>query len=213
MPAKPPVADVVRLAIKQTRATRTQVNICYVKATLKSGSFAMLQADVQAITDAVFTAWGGNIMPQLTTDTTLVEVDGTDLSGPTGATAIHTGSVAGGLAGTALPSNVALCVSWKESLHYRGGHPRSYMGGVSATFLADVRHVTTTFQGVMQSAANNFRTAVNSAAASTNVASWALSGVHYSLNKVAQTPPLVTTISGAAVDTRLDSQRRRLGKA
>lgn len=85
------------------------------------------------------------------------------------------------------------------------------MGGVSDTFIADPRNLTSSFAGIMASAAANFRTAVN-ALSSTAASSYALAGVHYRLADAAQTPPLVTAISGASVNTRLDSQRRRLGK-
>jgi len=211
MPPKPAVSEVIRCAVKTNRLGKDQINVFYVKGTFPGDFGAFTQANLDAVSAGVFTAFHDQLLVQLTTDTNLVECLAVDLSSVTGLTSLHTGSGAGGLGGTAMPSNVALCVSWKEALHYRGGHPRSYMGGVSATFLADVRHVTTSFAGIMQTAANNFRTAVN-AIASPGVTSFALVGVHYTLGKVPRVPPLVTPVLTASVNTRLDSQRRRLGK-
>jgi len=211
MPPKPAVADVFRCAVRTTRSGRDQVNVFYLHGILRSGFFGYDQVDADAVALGVFNAYHDNLLPQLTTDTTLDDCTAVDLTNNTGVVGVHSGSGSGGLAGVALPSNVALCVSWRESLHYRGGHPRSYMGGVSGTFLADPRHVTTSFAGIMSTAALAFRTAVN-ALTSTAASSYKLSGVHYRLADAVQTPPLVKDITGVLVNTRLDSQRRRLGK-
>jgi len=211
MPPKPFVADVFRCAVKTARASRTQINTFYVHGVLRSGFFGYAQVDADSVSAGVFAAFHDNLLPQLTSDTTLIDCEVIDLTNITGVGSVHAGSGTGGLGGAPLPANVAICVSWHEALHYRGGHPRSYMGGVSDTFIADPRNLTSSFAGIMASAAANFRTAVN-ALSSTAASSYALAGVHYRLADAAQTPPLVTAISGASVNTRLDSQRRRLGK-
>jgi hypothetical protein len=211
MPPKPPVADVFRVAVRTNRTGRDQINVFHLHGLLRAGFFGFDTADAQSVADGVFSAFHDTLLPQLTTDTTLIDCSVVDLTNITGVVGVHTGSGTGGLAGTAMPSNVSLCVSWKEALHYRGGHPRSYLGGVSATFLADVRHVTSSFAGIMTTAALAFRTQVNTLT-STAASAYTLSGVHYRIGGAVHTPPLVVPISAVAVNTRLDSQRRRLGK-
>jgi len=113
----------------------------------------------------------------------------------------------------ALPANVALCISWQLSQRYRGGHPRTYIAGIAEGQQQDnVSWKTSTTQAA-RDFANTFHQAVNSIAHG-NFSSCHLGTVSFQRHKEWRTPSLFRDfVPGAAgVDSRIDSQRRRLGR-
>jgi hypothetical protein len=133
-----------------------------------------------------------------------------NLSSDTGATTVL---ALGGTPGTPAltsPNSLACCVTWKIDRHYRGGHPRSYIGPVSNAFMENQTTFTSAFVGTMLTSANAFRTAVNSIAISGGSAE--LVAVHRVRSGAQLAVPLISPITTAAVDSRVDTMRRRLGR-
>jgi hypothetical protein len=169
------------------------------------------QAQIDGLASGIYSAWTTTFLPLQANGLTLTEVLCMQLATTGGVTGVHTGSSGGGdISSGNLPNSAACCVSWIEGAHYRGGHPRTYLGGFKNGILADTRHFSAGFTSSMTSAANSFLSAVN-ALLGGNV--WHLGCVHYH-GKVLTTPgvPRFLPFTGATVNSRLDSQRRRLGK-
>lgn len=162
-----------------------------------------------ALVTGIRNSWKSRFLPRLSNGFVLGNVDGQDLTGPTGLFVSVAGSDGGGnISGTNLPINVAMCVSWHIPRHYRGGHPRMYLGGLKTSDTADPGHWDETVRTGMQTAAQGF---VADLAALTPP-STGLCTVHYRMHNVALAVPLVDLVTTATIDARIDTQRRRLGK-
>jgi hypothetical protein len=154
-------------------------------------------------------------LPLMSEDSTLQECSATYF--PTGSPLVvvgdHTGSDAGGdTGGDNLPASVAAVVSWQAGVYWRGGKPRTYIGGLKADTLNDVKTLDPTFVTNLVSDGVNWISACN-ALASGNFDSVQFGLVSFVSGGVDRSPPLFFPIVGATVHSRIDSQRRRLGKS
>jgi hypothetical protein len=175
-----------------------------------SGSVALSAID--AVTDGVVTAFQTHFIPLMNTNTLLEGGQGVfwDASGEREVTA--DASAAGeDDSGTALPANCALGISWKTAGHYRGGHPRTYMVGLNQTALEDVTRFSGAAQTAWQSAAAGFRAEVNALDSTPTITAVTFSCMSFVRAGNWRTPPVHLHITGESVDSRLDTQRRRLG--
>jgi hypothetical protein len=169
------------------------------------------QTEMDALATAVRNAWKSTFLPLQANGYQLGQVLCEQLATIGGLTSVATGADSGGdISSGNLPNQVACCVSWLENAHYRGGHPRTYVGGFKQGVMADTVNFSATFRTQMQTAAVNYLAAVN-AAAGGNV--WHLGCVHYH-GKVLTAPgvPRFLPFTGSTVNSRIDTQRRRLGK-
>lgn len=173
---------------------------------------AVALADIDAATDKVRQEWQEHFLPLLNTNVELLGAQGVfwDASGERVVDSDATG-VGEHDTGVALPANCAAGISWKVASHYRGGHPRNYLPGVSSDMLADVTRFTGTFQNALQSAAAGFRTQVNQWAGQGSIVGIEFGCMSFVRNGAWRTPPVFLPINGESIDTRLDTQRRRLG--
>lgn len=161
--------------------------------------------------------WDTALSAILTTSVTLNTVRGLDLSAPDAPqSASDVQAAVGDLVGTAPPVNVAMCVSWLVNYRWRGGHFRTYFpagavqsiqGGNSwtSTALTNGRLAVTTFLTNM-----NAMTAGSTSGHLVGVKRWRTEV--RGQPPVEINPPLVLPFVGAIVDSRIDSQRRRLGR-
>jgi len=207
MVALPFAAGVARIVVKQNQAG---VNVFNVLHAVDPNHLAWQPSELTALATAVRTSWVTNVIPLQASSLVMTDVTCTDLGFETGAEATVTGNTAGTGIGTALASSTAICWSWKISRRYRGGHPRTYIGGTLVTQASTPNTMTTAAQTSHINAATALRSAVNGV--SVGVSTARLCVVHYTRAKATLAVPLVSEISGVSVDTRLDSQRRRLGR-
>lgn len=168
-------------------------------------------SDLNTLSTSLAGIWNTRFAPLVDAGTTLTLTDLQDLSGPTGAYGSSNVSHVGTSSGFALPNNVALVVSWKTTLHYRGGHPRTYLVGLVYSDLVDSRNWSGTKVTATTTAMNSFITDVG-ALTSTSTGGLSLVMVSYHSHKVLRPNGLPFLITAAAVHTRVDSMRRRLGK-
>lgn len=209
MPPLPPLPGAVRIRIQQSMAG---VNLQQVQHAIRSGAqVPWTQADVDVLAGNVRAVWVNNFIPLQVTALTLGSVVVEDLSSATGPVGTATGSTAGTDAGAPLSANAAACISWKINRRYRGGHPRMYVGGIAQTRLSNANTWLPAFVTAVDAAAEAFRTAVNATVLSGG-GNAQLAVVHYRANGLPLVPPQASLISSAVVDTRVDSQRRRLGR-
>lgn len=141
----------------------------------------------------------------------------TDISSETGAAGIDTVQRAGAAAGTTLPAGTAMCVSWKIARRYRGGHPRTYLGGISANAQFDARQWTLSAATAQQAHALTFLGYVNtlSTPSTGNITLGSFSyykGMDALHNPILRPVPVFDPFISTHVDQRIDSQRRRNGR-
>jgi hypothetical protein len=207
MPPNKPVPNVARLVFNGALHGQSVVNTFHVRRPTGGWPVTSLAA-VATLARAAFAA---RFIPLVTNAYVLSTVTATDLSSDTGEVADATGSTPGTSTGTSLPPNVALCVSWLIGRHYRGGRPRMYFGG-----LANTRVVTTnarlwqeTDRANWQTAAAGFLDDLDDVIVEGEPV--AAVAVHRERQRAQLDVPLVSNITAARVDPRVDSQRRRLG--
>lgn len=207
MVALPPVPGVAKVIVKQTLASVNVFNVLHVAGPTPSswsgGGLAGLASSIRS-------AWVTNVIPLQASAVTLTDVQCVDLSSDLGEEGTATGSTAGGLAGAPLPANVCVCWSWKIARRYRGGHPRTYIAGTHSSQVSNANTLTPGARTAHLAAATALRTAINSIPVIGSTAR--LVCVHYVRGKAVLPVPLVSDVLSAAVDDRLDSQRRRLGR-
>jgi hypothetical protein len=122
-------------------------------------------------------------------------------------------NVAGGSTGPVAAANVACCITWQVQTHYKGGHPRTYLAGIPDTGIQDNTTWVTAYRVNIAAAANQFHFAVN-AISHGAFSSSHLGTVSFQLNKLWRDQPVFRDFvhPNATVDSRIDSQRRRLGR-
>jgi hypothetical protein len=207
MAPRPPIPGMAKVIVKQTISGVPAFNIFHVDAL---PALQWTASELASLASAVRSAWVTNFIPLQTGQLVLNDVTAIDLSSDTGAEGSATGSTTGTNVGTALSANAAACITWKIPRRYRGGHPRSYIAGHSTGMTTNANTWTASHVTNVTNAALALRTAIN--AVTTGSGTVKMVCVHYRKNKVDLTTPLVDAVSGAVVDTRIDSQRRRLGR-
>lgn len=207
MPTLPFVPGVAKVIVKQTIAGQNAFNVLHVDGGAGTG---WSSTELNALAAAVRSAYVTNFIPLQTLQLTLSEVTAIDLASETGPSGIATGSTAGAVGTGALSANAAIGITWQIARRYRGGHPRTYIAGPVSTQTSDARQLTTTAQTSYLNAATALRTAINGVTTSAGTAKFCC--VHYYRNGALLATPLVSQIIGVAVDRRIDSQRRRLGR-
>lgn len=215
MPAQKPVVGVARIAIGGAISGVPWVNIFHVRHEPLS---AWSTATLQDLVDTVRASYVTRFAPVINSQASIGDAEVVDLSSELGAAAVGVGSHVGTMSGTGFTSQVAQCVTWAISRRYRGGHPRTYLpppstsattGGTANTW--SPTHVTN-----VNAAVTGFRNDVNTADYAG--VGGTLVCVHRFRTEVTGEPPvildppIVDVITSGSVDTRVDSQRRRLGK-
>lgn len=117
-----------------------------------------------------------------------------------------------GQTGIALPASASICISWHVAQRYRGGHPRTYLPGMSQQSMQDVQHWAASYADAIRVTADQFHLDINTHTAGT-FGPFHLGTVSFVLRNAWRTPPVFRdfTTASALVDTRIDTQRRRLG--
>ena len=208
MPRQELVPFVARMVVSGAADGVSIVNIFHVKGTAAGGAFT--QGELDNLTNAFASSFKTRFQSMFANAYAFQNVVATDLSTTFGvvSTATMTGNGSAGV--TSAPNNVCIGLSWKIARHYRGGHPRTYIGPIAT---AQVGTGTT----ILAAAVTNAKAA--GAGLISDVVAIAGSGAPAQLVAVHRIsagailkPPLVDTITAVGVDSRIDSQRKRLGK-
>lgn len=206
MAALLPAPGIARVVIHGSMGNAVTANVMHVRS---STGDPWPAADLLALATGIRAAYVTNFIPRHSSTFHLKEVVAQDLSSDTGPISTFTGDTAGANGGVAFPAQVALCVSWTTDLHFRGGHCRSYFGGFAVTDAQDSTTWSSTVVTAWASAAVAFSNAIKALPPGGGPQLGMLSRVK---NNVPRVPPLFQAVTGARVDTRIDTQRRRLGK-
>jgi hypothetical protein len=165
-----------------------------------------------AIVSAFFNAWEARVLPPLSHTYVLELVTATYLGDIVTPTASLAGPAPGGDASSPLPLQCAAVVKWNIASRYRGGHPRSYLPGITDGSTLDRRTLTSAAVTALQLAMTEFAGDVN-----LNLPTgWEFGTVHRfgppcgALPNAQCVAPSVEVIGGPIVDSVLGTQRRRL---
>lgn len=202
-----PVAQVVKLIVSSDVAGETVNNIFHVQ--LPSPATV---ADVNYLAAAVLTSYQNRFKTRMTTAIQIDQCEAVALDSSSAPAGVSVSPLRGTITtATSVPNNVSGILSWKTPLRYRGGHPRSYMPGLSQGDLDDQRNWTLSATALLAAAGAGFRTDLNAMSPpDAGVADMCV--VHYSRAHVALTPPQIESIIGVQAEQAIGSQRRRLGR-
>lgn len=214
MPIPVPPNGVMQVAIHGVNQDVPWACIMHLKA-LHTG--APSSADAIAMATVVFDQWAGSVLPQQSNQITLERVD---LEWSDGAGGFVEGAYAnpavGGDSGAYLDASVSVVWSWRAATHWRGGHPRTYVPGVSQDRLDSVNAFTTATVSAFQGAGDAFRNAVNASTPGgfSNVTLGCLRRFadrgSLARPKVYLDPPVFIPFTGLITRQHIGSQRRRL---
>lgn len=147
--------------------------------------------------------WKSEIAPLISSTVQLYEVTVKELR-PDGVAVLHTDGLPanGAKSETALPNNVSLAVHWGTGLVGRSRHGRTFHLGITTDF---VNGNFVTNANDIQAAYDALRTTLDNITLNVE-----FSVVSFVLQNAWRRDPLITPISGVAVEATIDSQRRRL---
>jgi len=206
MPALPPVAQVCKVIVQGEFAPTIWENIFH----LQFSGLAPDAGALNGLAGQVLTAYVTNFAPLLNTAVAIQSCSIMDLTSPTAASGNATTTSAGSRVGSPNPASIACVISWAINLRYRGGHPRTYLPAGTNEDTINFTSWTQAFIAEATAAASSFHTAMN--ALVTGSTTYKLCIVSYRSGNAPRPQPLPFQIQGSSVDSRIDSQRRRLGK-
>jgi len=206
MPALPNVPDVVRVVFSGTYGDTKWANIFHLKVDGGPGD----ATELSALLTALEPIYDTRLLNLCSVNAICTQSEARDLSSDTGASALHSGlTLAGTNSSTNLTAQASCCISWKIARHYRGGHPRTYLPGMGASSLADFNTWSSSFVTSAAAGAAGFITDIRAIGTLDLVH---LVCVHYRKDGLQLEEPLVDEITSSAVNNRVDTQRRRLGR-
>jgi hypothetical protein len=210
MTALKPVSQVARIVVEGKWGNQNTVNVYHWQKVTPVSPFT--QAEIDSVASSFRGGYVANFIPLQVPAFVLGACVAVDLSSDTGVMGVVTTTTAGAAAGTSNPANVALVVSWEINRRYRGGHPRSYMPGTATANVSGTNSWVAGTLTAWSTAGDAFLASMNAMTPGAGTTG-RMVAVHRYRDKVELTSPLVSGITGSHVDTRIDSQRRRLGKA
>lgn len=210
MPPIPQVPGTVALTVIQADAfgARWQ-NRVHFRTTTFTGIWP--PADLHVLNQWFQTKWKSNFAQYLSAGCNFAQFEAQDL-GPTGLLDIITDGAAGGDAGARYPMSVAACVSWLAAARYRGGHFRTYMGGLTQSMGANSRQMQGSQAVALRNSGKQFISDMAAVVLPAVTGSPQLCGIQRRGPAALGPYPVAREIFDAHVHERWDSQRRRLGK-
>jgi hypothetical protein len=184
---------------------------------MKYAGVAPLSADCASAATQIRAAWNTNVAPLISNQVSLGVIEVTDLSSRTGGIGVNNvASLGTKSVATPAPANVAMCVSFTVNYRFRGGHARIYLPGQDTSTITGGNTWAGATVTASANAMHNFVLALK--AISVGGSSWIPTMLSYYTHDSAGNPiyhpegPHDYPIQDAVVHTRVDSQRRRLGK-
>jgi hypothetical protein len=189
-----------------------------------SGS-APTAAELNSFCTSLAAAWVSDFKPMCTASCILVEIIAEDLSSSSGASGTWSGSDAGDRGGTTPTASVSALMNFTIARRYRGGKPRVYLPFGNTGDIASPQSWGGSFVTAMNTAWASFITAAVAAVwtgggtlAQVNVSYYegfepfkGPSGRYRNIPTLRGTP-VVDVVSSVVCNSKIASQRRRLGK-
>lgn len=159
MPALPAVPKVVRFSFHYTYGEDKDL----VTRDFYEYGGTLSPGDLSTWTVAAGLAFSSNLIDHMHTSVSGLDVVAEDLSSATAPTSTAPLPGVGLAAGATLPASASIVISKKIARRYRGGHPRSYLGGWGATNLHDEQTWDPTFLASVLADYNTYVTALQAA--------------------------------------------------
>lgn len=206
MPPLPPVAKVIRTAINGSlQGSPTAL----IQHWLYSGSQGA-PSDMDNFASAVLLSYKAAVLPHHNSDYSIITVTAVDLTSSVAPSGEFTQINAGGVTSAGTNAQTCCVISHKIARRYRGGHPRSYLGGFSASDLQDQRTWSNTFLSTIFTAWSTYITDVQTSGI-TPMAPYTAYSVSYRSGNAPRVTPVLDVIFASEPQPRLCTQRRRLG--
>ena len=204
-PRPDPPAGVAKVVYRGTYEGSVWENVfwCKITGTLVYGTIFTFATDMYGVFET-------NLLPWMSTHATLEECIVTYYDGAGNPQGSATASHAGGRASTTMTAAAAIVISWKIPASWRGGKPRTYLGGQDVGGLANTNEWLDTYVASVQAAAEAFRVAVNGITL-TGVTGVQLGTVSFQHLGAWRTPPVHFSYVATGLQQRVCTQRRRLG--
>lgn len=208
MPQLPNASRAIRCVYSGTYGGAKWANVFHVQA----ANTGLTSADAVILATGLVAAWDARLKSVHGTGCQLTNCTVVDLTSTSGAQAAVAAAVAGtNGAATPMPANVALVGSMKLNRRYRGGHPRMYLTGQATAATQSNTSWTGTWVTTTTTAFTGWRTDVN-ALTTASSGSITLICLSYYTGNVLRAIPQQDAITSIVVHSRIDTQRRRLGK-
>jgi hypothetical protein len=170
---------------------------------LRKSSGAPTDADLISATNEAYTKWTTPLKPTLTTGNTLRQIRATDMTVEGGPQYVRSVSEAGTNAGDINALSNAAAVSLRTAKRGRSYRGRIYISGWEAGLLTD----QVTFGSGLVTNLSNFVTGLQTALDALGMDLVVPSKQH---NNVVTNPAELNEVIAVVIDTKVDSQRRRL---
>jgi hypothetical protein len=180
-------------------------------------------ANCTTMANSILASAGTNFAALMADSVSVTSVQITDLTTPTTAQAVSTGSATTGTRGTTLlPPSAAALVNHTINRRYRGGKPRSYFPFGISSDIQTTGLWTSAFLTAVNSGYSAWQSAVLGEGAGCTLTAFVNVSYYSGFTAVENTmtgrwrnvpklraTPLVDTITGSATATKIGSQRRR----
>lgn len=208
---RPPLANLIRLAVviqSTANSSRIWSNVFHV---LGNGPIAPSVGDLNTLANSFLAAHHNAFNQFVQADYIWARADVSMLDG-SGVKGTATGNTVGGNSNAALTPQVAVAISWQTYAYYRGGKPRTYLGGLTVDMLANPAGaaIAPARATALHVQATSFRNAVN--ALQLAGVGLTLGYVQYFKQYQMLTTPRFYGFVAEKVHERVDSQRRRSGR-
>lgn len=206
---RPPVRS-IRLVFGGSFLDAVWFNVMWLYAT---GTGEITHSNVEDLANDCGTQYASNLMPSLSEASALESIAAT-LYGPDDelVEAFVATGVPGSDASNSLTAQVAACITWKLGVSYRGGHPRSYLCGIGEAATSSATTWNTTWKNTLAGGANSFHSGVEGLGPYGGIETVEHGVVSFVVDNAWRSPPVFRRILSAVVDSRIDTQRRRLGR-
>lgn len=178
-----------------------------------TGSGEIVHSDLILLADGLYGIYNETLLTVTSTANVLERVQVVLWFGGEEFTAFSTElGTTGDIGGLLTPAQVAACISWPLAFHYRGGHPRTYLAGLPASAYGSNTTWDVDWRNDAETAARSFHMAVETLGPIGGMETIEHGVVSFVLDGAWRTPPVFRRIqTDAHVDSRIDTQRRRLG--
>lgn len=214
-----PASPCLRVRLDYTQADAALAGsrffISYAGAAPTPGNCTTIATDIAA-------AWSAHLAAIISEEFVLTEIDVLDIATEAGASGQWTGSEAGSMESTQLPSMCAVNVEFNIARRYRGGKPRMFLPPPNNSAQLDAGHWSSSFVTTASTAFGAFMTANEAisvgavgALAHVNLSYYkGFTNITNSSGRERAVPTyrdtaLVDTVEGYAVKAEIGSQKRR----
>jgi hypothetical protein len=201
--------NTIRVAVNVTYTGVTLTNVFWMQCV---AAVTPTQANVDAYTLAVGNAYKARFANRMSPNLTFASAKSTYFL--PGGLAIESAQVLSGVgtnaSGADAPNSCAFVISWLANVYWRGGKPRSYIGGLRTTDLTSAIAFSGAAIASMDGNAGLFLGDVNALTAG-NITASSLGFVSFRHGNADRPVPLFFAYLGHRVHPRIGTQRRRLG--